>query len=399
MRMRIKSLTIFFFLLLFISCREQVSVHDALHHAAIDIPSINLNSISESDQLQMTVFADSVTHIKLETTDESLVGRISKILFFDNLLIIQDRQTHSVFVFDRNGKFINRIGRRGQGPGEYVSILRVMLNPDNRQIMVFDGASNKLIYYDLYGNFIREVTNFSESAVVRDIINLPNGNFLLYNFDQNLDHQFSGLWETDSDGVYVRTHLPPNTGYPFRLNLNNSYLDHLSDGVVLAAGDVDVIYHFRQDTLTAFLSYTIRNRTTAEDIRRRNRRRNINSWEVFDFVGMTDTHETENYIFTQWADEVFIMSVFSKRDNKIIAVGLPTFRCSRLATISGLFVPSNDVNSLVMVVDAFWVSLYLEHPLMSSELAKNKLLELIYGMSEREIENMNPIIQILHIRQ
>ena len=395
-------LTLFLFSLLLISCRENVNVHNALHHVVFDLPSIDIRSISENDMLQMTDFVDSVTHIRLQTTDESLIGDISLILFLDSLLIIQDRRAHSVFLFDKNGKFIRTIGRRGQGPGEFAVLGRVMLDADNRQVIVFDTASNKMIFYNLDdGAFIREVTQFAGGAMILDVINLPNGNFLLYNFDQNLGHQYSGLWEVDANGEYIRTLLPPNTGFPFMLNVHGSYFYRLSDGVGLAAGDVDVIYHFRQDSLTTFLSYTIRNRTTAENIRHRNRRRQVANWEVFDHVRKGVVYERGNYIFTGWAasGEPNIMSVFSKRDSKIVAVGLSTFRCYRLATFGSSIVPSNNTNSLVVVVDASLISSYLEHPLMSSELAKNKLLELTYGMSERDIEDMNPIIQIMHIRQ
>ena len=396
-------LTVFLFSLFLISCRENVNVHNALHHVVFDLPSIDIRSISENDMVQMADFVDSVIHIKLETIDESLIGNISQVLFLDSLLIIQDRQTHSVFLFDKNGQFIRTIGRRGQGPGEFATLGRVMLDADNRQIIVFDSALNKVIFYNLDdGAFIREVTQFAGGVMILDIINLPNGNFLCYNFDQNLGHQYSGLWEVDSNGEYIRTLLPPNTGLPFMLNRHGSYFYHLSDGGIgLAAGDVDVIYHFRQDTLTTFLAYHIRNRTTAEDIRHRNRRRNVNNWEVFDHTSKGMTYERGNYIFSEWAADGAprTISVFSKRDNSIIAIGLPTFRCYRLATFGSNIVPSNDTGSLVVVVDASLVSSYLEHPLMSSELVRNKLLELTYGMSEREIEDMNPIIQILHIRQ
>ena len=392
-----KTLFVIFFISLFlISCNENKNVHNALHHAVFYMPSINPRY---SERIQMTDFVDSVTHIKLETTDESLIGDISLVLFLDSLLIIQDNQTQSVFFFYKDGRFSHKIDRRGQGPGEYILLGRVMIDTDSQRIMIFDKESRKLIFYNLDGTFIKEITQFGGGAIIRDIINLPDGNFLLYNYDQILTHIHSGLWKVDPSGIYIRTLLPPNTGYPFIANLHQSYFYRLNDGVGLNAGDVNVIYHFRQDTLVAFLSYTIRNRTTAEDIRRRNRRRNINQWDVFDHVGKMISYEVGNYIFTQWGDDFVITSVFSKRDNDVIAIGLPTFRCSRLAVFGGRIVPSNKKNSLIVVFGSSLISLYLEHPRMPSELARDKLLELTYGMSEREIEDMNPIIQILHIRQ
>ena len=396
-----KVLFIFTFIsLLFISCKKNIVVHDAQRHAIIDIPSISFRSISDRDLVMIAEFADSVSHIRLETTDESLIGRVSQILFLDSLLIIQDRQTHSVLFFDKGGTFINKINRRGSGPGEYVSMTRVMLNPDSRQIMVFDGTSRKMVFYNFDGTFIKEITQFADGAIIRDIINLPNGNFLCYNYDQNLAHTHSGLWEVDSNGVYVRTLLPPNTGYPFIANLHQSYLFHLSNGVGLAAGDVNVIYHFRQDTLTAFLSYSIRNRTSVEDIRNRTQHRNRYRRETSEFVRKSMSYEKGNYIFTEWSGDggIMLISVYSKRDDNIVAIGLPVFQSSHLATFTGSFVPSNDVNSLVTITNGDDVARYLSSP-STSEMVRSKLTELTHGMSERDIDDMNPIIQILHIRQ
>ena len=407
--MKRKLFIFLFFSLLLLSCKERPTIHNAQFHVVVDVPSTVRRDavLMRGDMLSITDFVDSVSFIRLEAIDESLIGRISQVLFLDDLIIIEDNQTHSVFFFDRCGRFSHKIARRGQGPGEYTNITRAMLDADNRRIMVFDAFSRKMLFYNLDGTFIREINQFSGGAIIYDIINLPNGNFLAYNFDQYLGHQLSGLWEVDSNGVYIRTHLRPNTGYPFILNSFDSYLYHLNDGVGLSAGDVDVIYHFRQDTLTAFLSYTIRNRTSAEDVRRRNmrlRHRYRPGFDTFDHVRKSQTQEKGNWIITEWVDgsegHMTFVSVYSKRDNKVVGVGVPLFENSPyFASFGGAIIPSNNTASIIVELSSSIVSILLEHYQYMREIDRNKLKELTYGMSEREIEDMNPIIQIFHLRQ
>jgi hypothetical protein len=50
-----------------------------------------------------------VNFIPLETTKESLFGKISKLDFVDNRFIIFDADTYSVLIFTKNGKFTGKI--------------------------------------------------------------------------------------------------------------------------------------------------------------------------------------------------------------------------------------------------------------------------------------------------
>lgn len=52
-----------------------------------------------------------------------LLGRINKIQEIDNRLFVLDKSiSKSVLVFDRKGTFLFRVGKLGQGLGEYASV-------------------------------------------------------------------------------------------------------------------------------------------------------------------------------------------------------------------------------------------------------------------------------------
>ncbi|GHU61209.1 hypothetical protein FACS1894123_00230 [Bacteroidia bacterium] len=93
-------------------------------------------------------FFKKIDYIKLETTDNNLIGEISQIVFTDNRIIVVDNEkAKSVFVFDMNGNYQFQVGRMGNGPGEYVSIKNVLFVPEKHQILIHDGPKKTVHHY------------------------------------------------------------------------------------------------------------------------------------------------------------------------------------------------------------------------------------------------------------
>jgi hypothetical protein len=110
--------------------------------------------IDQNVSLSLSEIAEEIVTIDLELTDESLINpdRIERVLLCENYMIVAERD--KILVFDKDGKFVRSIGRRGQGPGEYTSIRSVALDKKNKRLFVSGGR--KIVCYDLDGNFVRE---------------------------------------------------------------------------------------------------------------------------------------------------------------------------------------------------------------------------------------------------
>jgi hypothetical protein len=67
-----------------------------------------------------------------------------------NIYVGQSQET-SVRVFDANGRFLRRIGRYGNGPGELQSVSRVFVR--GNQLHVHDISAQRLVVYSLNGTF------------------------------------------------------------------------------------------------------------------------------------------------------------------------------------------------------------------------------------------------------
>lgn len=93
-----------------------------------------------------------VDYIPLETKDNCLIGAVSYFDVSRNYILLHCNKSKGTYLFRRNGAFLCKIGKYGQGPGEYLQVKSVAVDELNKQILVFDHT--KAIYYDLEGNYI-----------------------------------------------------------------------------------------------------------------------------------------------------------------------------------------------------------------------------------------------------
>lgn len=76
-------------------------------------------------ELPFSFFVDTIELIPLETTEENLIGEITRAIFNGGKYYIRSThgmQDEKLFVFDKTGKFLQQISRRGGGPDEYIEM-------------------------------------------------------------------------------------------------------------------------------------------------------------------------------------------------------------------------------------------------------------------------------------
>jgi hypothetical protein len=98
---------------------------------------------------------DKVEIIPLETSEASLFSRIDKVEFYENTFYIHSMGAKSVFMFDPEGRYVNKIQRIGRGPGEYTEAYDFVLHPTTGTISILNPWGS-ILNYDLEGNFIVE---------------------------------------------------------------------------------------------------------------------------------------------------------------------------------------------------------------------------------------------------
>jgi hypothetical protein len=140
---------------------------------------IALNNIHLSG-INNKTFSDEfnlVEIIALETTDESLIKDIERIIKTDSLFVILNSDFEVLLFDSRNGKLINHIKNIGIGPLEYSKILDIAFDRKSHQIIIYD-ESNKLIYYSVDCNPInaKRISN----GIFQNIL-YKNNDIICYN--------------------------------------------------------------------------------------------------------------------------------------------------------------------------------------------------------------------------
>lgn len=73
----------------------------------------------------------------------------------DNNLYVADSGLHRIFKFNSEGKYINSFGSQGQGPGDFLGILRMSFGNDGR-LYITDDGNCRLSIFSSRGEFIQQ---------------------------------------------------------------------------------------------------------------------------------------------------------------------------------------------------------------------------------------------------
>jgi hypothetical protein len=109
-------------------------------------------------QIKLSEIADSISYVTLETDSNCLIGTIDKLIYYKNNYYILDKSiTKSLFCFNHLGKFIFKIDKIGNGPGEYLYPTDFSLDTLNNNIFIYDSRSKKVNIYNKTGQFLNEI--------------------------------------------------------------------------------------------------------------------------------------------------------------------------------------------------------------------------------------------------
>ena len=107
--------------------------------------------------------------IKLENRDEALVKTYPFGIFVtDNYILLNPDAISPIKLFTRKGQYVADIGGIGQGPGEYKTIHFCMIDEKQKRIYLGPGRANKILTYDLKGNYLSD-----EAIHFKEIVHKP----------------------------------------------------------------------------------------------------------------------------------------------------------------------------------------------------------------------------------
>lgn len=109
----------------------------------VEIKTIRINPNNVSDDINLSEIADSVKCIKLETSPDCMLGRLHSIIIKKKYIYAWDVSQQTIFVFNKEGKYISKLDKQGRGPDEYLHIGAVFIDKDEKYVDIVNSASEK----------------------------------------------------------------------------------------------------------------------------------------------------------------------------------------------------------------------------------------------------------------
>lgn len=168
---------------------------------------LELSSILENPKKDNDVFKD-VRYVKLETNPDILLGDD---LYFQNkkdkLFILDRANQKSLLIFNNEGKFVQRVGAFGNGPGEYPAVNDFVLRNDTIDILSNAGSKSTIYSYSKKGNFIRK----KELNYLALSFEFVHNQYYAVNTSFNKMMHDHRVYLLDREGNEIKKLLPNNT--------------------------------------------------------------------------------------------------------------------------------------------------------------------------------------------
>lgn len=177
--------------------------------------------IKKVEEKQLSEIVSDIKYIPLETKPECLLGQdISQVEIVNEKIFVCDYK--HVYIFNMEGRFLNKIVKHGRGPGECLSegFPNFLFDPKNGQISIFDFMSKRMMSYGFDDKFVFEksviFTPGPSARINGNIIAVFNMSFTyekqpwtdLYFLDNNAKILKKNRFDYDKNNKYSLTVYP-----------------------------------------------------------------------------------------------------------------------------------------------------------------------------------------------
>ena len=223
--------------------------------ASVKYPVIDVvSNIGNYQRVYCSDLFSSIELIPLETKSECLIDLHIYISVTDSFIF--KNGNFILYAFDRSGKFLNQIGRRGNGPEEYRMASHIFLNYDKTSILV-DNIIN-ILEYEFNGKFIRSIpipvingqrlgncNNVDDNVFIGSIRYNGINEYKYCLFDSNGDiiKCFPNYIFYNKNGNFANTF--EGSLQPVKVDSRTYLKDHVNDTIyVLSASELQPAYVF-----------------------------------------------------------------------------------------------------------------------------------------------------------
>ena len=406
------------------------------------VPVINLSEdVSTVPSLLLSEAAEKLEIVPLEMTDESVLSDITEMQVTDHNIWIDHGREFYIYRFSRTGKFLNRIGSIGQGPGEYVNYLTFLVDEDKKEVYIFS-TNNGVLVYDFEGGFKKQISDFQTmvgmfSSIYKQYILNDHKFFAITNFGLYRSVDKDSLWSFVSlDDNFQKKRLfknPVHVGKEEQIIANRANMDRMvnywmeyltsvdiyNGQLTLKYPDTDTIYCYDDATNQLLPQYAIFTDEEKGDYEA------THLWfkdrKAFDYFSIFSYYPTKDFVYLigSKGEEVYTYCYnkkdgsvrLQKRQSAITERDVPWFSFP-LRQMKRDFVLDNDLGGGDFTVDSrssgkYWIDILepggdenwidIDQIKSSTVIDESKKKELIRVL-ESATEDSNPILMIATLK-
>ena len=406
------------------------------------VPVINLSEdVSTVPSLLLSESAEKLEIVSLEMTDQSMLGEIRRIQVTDHNIWIDHGREFYIYRFSRSGKFLNKIGSIGQGPGEYTTYSTFLVDEDKKEVYII-ANTNGVLAYDFEGNFKRKIVDIQtilqlfSSVYDQYILNnqkfFATQNFALYRpIDKDSLWSFVSLGDDFQKKKYFKN--PAHVGKEELIIANRANMDRMVNywreyltsmdtynaQLTLKYPDTDTIYCYDDATNQLLPQYAIFTDEEKGDYEA------THLWfkdrKSFDYFSIFSYYPTKDFVYLigSKGEEVYTYCYnkkdgsvrLQKRQSTITERDVPWFSFP-LRQMKRDFVLDNDLGGGDFTVDSrssgkYWIDVLdssdnekwidIDQIKSSTVIDESKKKELIQVL-ENVTEDSNPILLIATLK-
>lgn len=325
-------------------------------------------------------FIDKIDYVKLEMTEESSFGEISKIrITKDHIYLLDLFVTYQLFVFDRSGRFVRKIGKKGKGPGEYLRLCDFDIT-DKEEIILYARQHKKMLFFKPDGTFIKEShTPFRADGIKM----LPDDKIL---FSTALDGNQHRVFLTDAEYNIEKSFLPYPANYADDKLNTGLFTEMPEDRILYSKAVSDSLFVFNSSGALIknyklnFGKYTV-------------------PWELkcnYEKLVSERSNEIYRYVFnTPWMVGNYLVGLMFLPPNKAFFMYDLNRDKLLLSALTKETFSHKNINLPLMVTDNNIIVSYLDQELLDIDLDQ----DLIPQGVKTHVENSGVVLCFHHLKQ
>ena len=170
-----------------------------------------VGNMNNTRDIKLSDIADEVQYIPLETNSECILSKGYTIVPTKDYFFIADGEK-PLFVFDREGKFVRKIGAVGRGPGEFHNCNQFHIDEEKGEVYVFN--QKEFVIYSWDGEYISTVkfpfggvmsyhmSSLGDFTFFHSMMGTNSSIFKVYLTDRDLKLKGDIIWEQKVNAAY-----------------------------------------------------------------------------------------------------------------------------------------------------------------------------------------------------